>query len=106
MKPILAFLAAATLLLAHSAAVAADAPKPTAKESASASSACEDRAIDKNGKKLAGAARTSFLKKCESELAAPSCEDRAIDKNGKKLAGAARASFVKKCEAESAKSPR
>jgi hypothetical protein len=28
---------------------------------------CEPKAIDKNGKPLAGAAKASFLKKCESE---------------------------------------
>jgi hypothetical protein len=29
--------------------------------------ACTTQAVDKNGKALAGAAKTSFLKKCESE---------------------------------------
>jgi hypothetical protein len=29
--------------------------------------ACEPKAIDKNGKPLAGAAKASFMKKCESE---------------------------------------
>ncbi len=29
--------------------------------------ACEPKAIDKNGKPLAGAAKASFLKKCEAE---------------------------------------
>jgi hypothetical protein len=28
---------------------------------------CEPKAIDKNGKPLGGAAKASFLKKCESE---------------------------------------
>jgi hypothetical protein len=60
---------------------------------------CEAKAIDKNGKALAGAAKTSFLKKCEAE-AKPACEEKAIDKNGKALAGAAKASFLKKCEAD------
>jgi hypothetical protein len=32
-----------------------------------AKDACELKAIDKNGKPLAGAAKTSFMKKCESE---------------------------------------
>jgi len=106
MKPILALLAAATLLLAQPVVQAADAPKPGAREAAPASNSCEDRAVDKNGKKLAGAAKASFLKKCDSEAAAGSCEDRALDKNGKKLAGAAKASFLKKCEADAAKSAR
>ncbi len=66
-----------------------------------AAASCEDKAVDKNGKKLAGAAKTSFLKKCEGAApAADSCADKAIDKNGKKLAGAAKASFLKKCEAD------
>jgi opacity protein-like surface antigen len=60
---------------------------------------CEAKAIDKNGKALAGAAKTSFIKKCEAE-AKPACEAKAIDKNGKALAGAAKASFIKKCEAD------
>ena len=46
-------------------------------------------------KKLAGAAKSSFMKKCQREA----CEAQAIDKNGKPLAGAAKNSFVKKCQA-------
>jgi hypothetical protein len=42
------------------------------------------------GKKLAGAAKTSFMTKCERT----SCEGQASDK---KLHGAAQMSFVKKC---------
>jgi hypothetical protein len=57
--------------------------------------------VGKDGKKLAGAAKTSFMKKCEAS-AHPACEEKAIDKNGKKLAGAAKTSFLKKCEAEGA----
>ena len=45
-------------------------------------------------KKLAGAAKNSFLKKCKTDA----CTGKAIDKNGKPLAGAAKASFLKKCE--------
>lgn len=44
-------------------------------------------------KKLAGAAKNSFLKKCEKDAAAK-CE---IASTEKKLAGAAKASFSKKC---------
>lgn len=44
-------------------------------------------------KKLAGAARTSFMKKCEQDAAA-TCEVQAADK---KLAGAAKKSFSTKC---------
>jgi hypothetical protein len=47
-------------------------------------------------KKLAGAAKNSFVKKCKTDA----CEAKAIDKNGKALAGAAKASFLKKCEQE------
>jgi hypothetical protein len=64
---------------------------------------CEAQAIDKNGKPLAGAAKTSFMKKCEAETLASSCANKAVDKNGKPLAGAAKTSFMKKCEAEVAK---
>ena len=51
---------------------------------------CTSQSADK---KLAGAARTSFLTKCEHDAAA-SCARAAQDK---KLYGAARASFEKKC---------
>lgn len=47
-------------------------------------------------KKLAGAARTSFLKKCDTDAAA-ACESAATEK---KLNGAARTSFTKKCHAD------
>ena len=56
-------------------------------------------------KKLAGAAKNSFVKKCEKDAgaaAAPACAAKAVDKNGKALAGAAKASFIKKCEKEAA----
>jgi hypothetical protein len=44
-------------------------------------------------KKLAGAAKTSFMKKCEKDATA-ACEAAAAEK---KLAGAAKNSFTKKC---------
>ncbi len=44
-------------------------------------------------KKLSGAAKTSFLKKCEKDAAAK-CD---IASKEKKLAGAAKNSFSKKC---------
>jgi hypothetical protein len=56
-----------------------------------ADGACDAQATEK---KLSGAARTSFVKKCETDAAAASCETQAGDK---KLAGAAKTSFVKKC---------
>ena len=44
-------------------------------------------------KKLAGAAKTSFLKKCTAD-ATTTCQAAAVEK---KLAGAAKTSFEKKC---------
>ena len=71
---------------------------------ANAASDCEAKAVSKAGKPLAGAAKTSFIKKCEADsggAAAPSgCADKAVGKNGKPLAGAAKTSFIKKCEAD------
>lgn len=66
--------------------------------SAFATADCESRAVSKDGKPLAGAAKASFIKKCEREAA---CEAKAISKDGKPLAGAAKASSVKKCLSES-----
>jgi len=48
---------------------------------------------DSAEKKLAGAAKTSFMKKCETDAKA-SCDAQAAEK---KLAGAAKTSFTKKC---------
>lgn len=69
---------------------------------AHAGEACEAKAVDKNGKALAGAAKTSFMKKCEKEAGGAACEAKAVDKNGKALVGAAKSSFMKKCEKEAA----
>jgi len=55
---------------------------------------CDAQAAEK---KLSGAAKTSFVKKCEkdaAEAATNTCDAQAADK---KLAGAAKNSFVKKC---------
>ncbi|MGC2165492.1 MAG: hypothetical protein WA632_05715 [Gallionella sp.] len=71
-----------------------------------ADSGCEAKAIDKNGKPLAGAAKAASIKKCEKDAAAvtaPSCEEKAVSKAGKPLAGAAKAAFIKKCEADTKK---
>jgi hypothetical protein len=61
---------------------------------------CDAKAAEK---KLAGAAKTNFLKKCEKDAGAADpkaqCEAKAKDK---KLAGAAKNSFVKKCEKDAA----
>jgi hypothetical protein len=55
---------------------------------------CESKAVDKNGKALTGAAKTSFVQKCKRDA----CASKAIDKNGKALSGAAKNSFMAKCE--------
>jgi hypothetical protein len=62
--------------------------------SAFAQESCESKAVGKDGKPLAGAAKTSFMKKCTTE----SCEAKAVGSDGKKLAGAAKTSFMKKCQ--------
>jgi hypothetical protein len=61
----------------------------TAAATAQAAS-CKAQASDK---KLAGAALTSFMKKCESDATA-ACEKSSADM---KLAGAAKNSHMKKC---------
>ena len=49
--------------------------------------------VEAGNKKLAGAAMTSFMKKCETDAKA-TCGKAAAEK---KLAGAAKDSFTKKC---------
>ncbi|MDE2364226.1 MAG: hypothetical protein KGM42_16240 [Hyphomicrobiales bacterium] len=73
-------LAATVLMFATGAALAQDA-------------SCDAKAVGKDGKPLAGAAKTSFMKKCNMD----SCEMKAVGSDGKKLAGAAKNSFMKKC---------
>ena len=71
-----------------------------------ADSGCEAKAVSKDGKPLAGAAKAASVKKCEKEAAsagAPSCADKAVSKDGKPLFGAAKAASIKKCEAEAKK---
>jgi hypothetical protein len=69
-----------------------------------ADSGCEAKAVSKAGKPLAGAAKTSFMKKCEADAATASataaCEPKALSKDGKNLSGAAKNSFMKKCVAD------
>jgi hypothetical protein len=70
-----------------------------------ADASCEAKAVDKNGKPLHGAAKTSFIKKCEkgNTMAAKSdCASMAVDKNGKPLKGAAKNASIKKCEKDAA----
>ncbi|RZI85465.1 MAG: hypothetical protein EOP38_05025 [Rubrivivax sp.] len=60
---------------------------------------CADKAAEK---KLKGAAKNSFVKKCEKDTAVlvpDSCTAKAAEK---KLHGAAKNSFVKKCAADAA----
>ena len=56
---------------------------------------CENKALEK---KLAGAAKTSFVNKCERDFntgeATKVCDTKAAEK---KLSGAAKTSFTKKC---------
>ena len=62
--------------------------------SAMAQESCESKAMGKDGKPLAGAAKTSFMKKCMAD----SCATKAVSSDGKPLSGAAKNSFMKKCE--------
>lgn len=79
---------------------------PVATAATPATTDCAAKAVSKDGKPLAGAAKNSFMKKCEADskgAAAPSgCADKAVSKAGKPLAGAAKTSFIKKCEADAA----
>ena len=73
-----------------------------------ADASCEAKAVSKDGKPLAGAAKAASIKKCEKDAAAaapaaPSCADKAVSKDGKPLAGAAKAASIKKCEADAKK---
>ena len=62
--------------------------------SALADDTCESKAVGKDGKALAGAAKTSFMKKCMADTCAP----KAVSADGKPLSGAAMNSFMAKCE--------
>ncbi|MEA3117278.1 MAG: hypothetical protein QOI13_548 [Paraburkholderia sp.] len=69
---------------------------------ATPSSSCEAKAVTKDGKPLSGAAKASFMKKCNAGMkngAAADCERKAVGSNGRPLAGAAKTSFMKKCVA-------
>lgn len=75
--------------------VAADAP----------AGGCAEKAVSKDGKPLAGAAKASSIKKCEKDAqaaVAADCAAKAVSKDGKPLAGAAKASSIKKCEKDAA----
>ena len=62
--------------------------------SAMAQETCESKAVGKDGKALAGAAKTSFMKKCLAD----SCAAKAVSADGKPLSGAAKNSSIAKCE--------
>jgi len=103
---------AAALLLSTGVAYAQNAaPGSTATPAAPAAtqstgSNCEAQAVDKNGKPLSGAAKTSSIKKCEAGNKAnisAACGAKAVGKDGKPLSGAAKTSFMKKCEADASK---
>lgn len=64
-----------------------------------AADSCEAKAVSKDGKPLAGAAKNSFMKKCKKDSMGAECEAKAVSKEGKPLAGAAKNSFMKKCMA-------
>ena len=104
----LAFASAALFATAGQATTHKEAPMvaPGASAAAPMGGSCDTQAADK---KLAGAAKTSFLKKCEREAgaasAASACAAKAVDKNGKALAGAAKNSFLKKCEKDATAAP-
>src|SRR3954453_116758 len=57
---------------------------------------CESKAVSKEGKPPAGAAKTSFLKKCKRDT----CQVKGVGSNGRALAGAAKKSFMQKCQRE------
>lgn len=76
------FLIAAALVLSAVGAHAAD--------------TCQAKAVDKNGKALAGAALTASISKCTKDATA-TCDASAKDRNGKPLAGAAKTAYTKKC---------
>jgi hypothetical protein len=73
---------------------------------------CEAKAVSKSGKPLAGAAKTTFMKKCMADAggapaatgapATSGCAEKAVSKSGKPLAGAAKNAFIKKCEKDAA----
>jgi hypothetical protein len=65
---------------------------------APAGDSCETKAVSKDGKPLAGAAKTSAMAKCKTQACAP----KAVGSDGKALKGAAKKSFMDKCMKETA----
>ena len=101
MKNLLSILAVSLAVLSSSAFANAHKEAPEMKGGdMKAATSCADQATEK---KLAGAAKNSFMKKCDKDMggnAAASCDSKAAEK---KLAGAAKNSFMKKCAADAAK---
>lgn len=71
---------------------------PAAAQGIVAPGTCESKAVAKDGKPLAGAAKASFMAKCKREA----CEPKAVGSDGKPLKGAAKKSFMDKCQRETA----
>ena len=99
MKQLITLAAALTLAISTSAFANShkEAPGMAPGGASKGMAGCEAQATEK---KLAGAAKTSYMKKCETDSgasASASCDAQATEK---KLAGAAKTSFVKKCEAD------
>jgi hypothetical protein len=100
MKHLMTVLALSVACLSTSAFATTHKEAPDMKKADKPMSACETQAADK---KLAGAAKNSFVKKCEKDsggTAKAACDTQAGEK---KLAGAAKNSFVKKCVADAGK---
>ena len=65
--------------------------------------AADDCAARAAEKKLAGAAKNSFMKKCQADAGmTPANAECAAKAKDKKLAGAAKNSFMKKCTTDAA----
>ena len=101
MKQLITLAAALTLAISTSAFASTHKEAPGMAASGAmaggAMSNCEAQAVEK---KLAGAAKTSFVKKCETDAGTSvtaACDSKAAEK---KLAGAAKTSFTKKCMAD------
>ena len=88
----------AATAFAQGATPAPAAPKAPAPAAAAPAGAMADMSctMDASTKKLAGAAKNSFMAKCAKDAKAGCAKDSA----DKKLAGAAKASFEKKCLAD------
>ena len=95
---VLSYLFATSMAFAqYASGTALAVPQPGASD-------CASKAVGKDGKPLAGAAKASFMKKCMADAkggaaAGSGCAEKAIGKNGKPLSSAAKATFMKKCEA-------